>query len=43
MSVAVEIEVSEIGDGLGSAGRSDVMGSHEAPECLSYLDVYEVR
>ena len=43
MSVAEEIEVSEIGDGFGGAGRSDFIGSHEPPECLSHLDVYEVR
>ena len=43
MSVAVEIEVSEIGDGFGSSGCSDFIGSDEPPECLSHLDVYEVR
>ena len=43
MSVPEEVEVSEIGDGFSSAGRSDFLGAHKPSECLSHLDVYEVR
>jgi hypothetical protein len=42
MGVTVEIEVQEVPDGFGCAGRADLTGPNEPPEALRHLDVHQV-
>ena len=42
MRVAMEIEVDEIRDGFGGAGRGYLTRPHEPPEALRHLDVHQM-
>jgi hypothetical protein len=42
MGVAMEIEVDEICDRFGGAGRADLTGAHQPPEALRHLDVRQM-
>jgi hypothetical protein len=41
--VAVQVEIHEVGDGVGSTSRGDLAGANEPPKSLGHFDVHQVQ